>query len=46
MNIDASKEPDTNLSEGEMKITRIIKPEVLFNNKKIQTAQVIVSVGE
>lgn len=46
MNIDASKEPDASLGEGEMKIIRIIKPEVLFNNKKIQTAQVIVAVGE
>lgn len=46
MNMDASKETDTSLNEGEMKIIRIIKPEVLFNNKKIQTAQVIVAVGE
>jgi hypothetical protein len=46
MNMDASKEPDPLLKEGEQIIKRIIKPEIHFNNKMIQKAQVIVSYGE
>jgi hypothetical protein len=46
MNMDASKEPDSTLSEGEQVISRIIKPEIHFNNKMIQRAQVIVIYGE
>ncbi len=46
MNMDASKEPDPLLREGEQIIRRIIKPEVQFNNKMIQKAQVIVAYGE
>jgi hypothetical protein len=46
MNMDASKEPDPSLKEGEQIIRRIIKPEIHFNNKMIQKAQVIVSYGE
>jgi len=33
MNMDASKEPDPSLKEGEQIIRRIIKPEIHFNNK-------------
>ncbi len=46
MNMDASKEPDPLLKDGEQIIRRIIKPEVHFNNKMIQKAQVIVAYGE
>ena len=46
MNMDASKEPDPSLKEGEQIIRRIIKPEIHFNNKMTQKAQVIVSYGE
>ena len=46
MNMDASKEPDPTLNEGEQVIRRIIKPEIHFNNKMIQKAQVIVAYGE
>jgi len=46
MNMDASKEPDTSLNEGEQVIRRIIKPEIHYNNKMIQKAQVIVAYGE
>jgi hypothetical protein len=46
MNMDASKEPDAALREGEQIIRRIIKPEVHFNKKMIQKAQVIVAYGE
>jgi hypothetical protein len=46
MNMDASKIPDPNLSEGEQLIIKIIKPEIHFNNKMIQKAQVIVAYGE
>lgn len=46
MNMDASKEIDPNLKSDEQIITRVIKPEVHFNNKMIQKAQVIVSFGE
>jgi hypothetical protein len=37
--------PDENLAKGEEVITRIIKPQVNFNDKMIQTAQIEVSVG-
>lgn len=46
MNMDASKEPDPTLNEGEQVIRRIIKPEIHFKNKMIQKAQVIVAYGE
>jgi len=46
MNMQATKEPDQNLKEGEQVIRRIIKPEIHFNNKIIQHAQVIVAYGE
>ena len=46
MNMDASKEPDPSLQENEQIIRRIIKPEIHFNNKMIQKAQVIVAYGE
>lgn len=46
MNMQATKEPDPNLKEGEQLIRRIIKPEIHFNNKIIQHAQVIVAYGE
>ena len=46
MNMDASKEPDPTLNEGEQVIRRIIKPEIHYNNKMIQKAQVIVGYGE
>lgn len=46
MNMDASKEPDPSLKDGEQVIRRIIKPEIHFNNKMIQKAQVIVAYGE
>jgi len=37
--------PDENLAKGEEVITKIIKPQVNFNDKMIQTAQIEVSVG-
>ncbi len=46
MNMQATKEPDPSLKEGEQVIRRIIKPEIHFNNKIIQHAQVIVAYGE
>jgi hypothetical protein len=46
MNMDASKEPDPALNEGEQVIRRIIKPEIHHNKKMIQKAQVIVAYGE
>lgn len=46
MNIQATKEPDPALKEGEQIIRRVIKPEIHFNNKIIQHAQVIVAYGE
>jgi len=46
MNIEATMEPDTTLSKGEFVIKRVIKPEIHYNGKKIQNAQVIVSFGE
>lgn len=46
MNMQATMEPDPSLKEGEQIIRRIIKPEIHFNNKIIQHAQVIVAYGE
>lgn len=46
MNLQATMEPDHNLKEGEQIIRRIIKPEIHFNNKVIQNAQIIVAYGE
>jgi hypothetical protein len=46
MNMQATMEPDPSLREGEQIIRRIIKPEIQFNNKIIQHAQVIVAYGE
>lgn len=46
MNMQATMEPDSSLKEGEQIIRRIIKPEIHFNNKIIQHAQVIVAYGE
>ncbi|QQS28496.1 MAG: hypothetical protein IPM47_16830 [Sphingobacteriales bacterium] len=46
MNMQATMEPDPSLKEGEQIIRRIIKPEIYFNNKIIQHAQVIVAYGE
>ena len=46
MNIEATMEPDPTLSKGEFIIKRVIKPEIHYNGKKIQNAQVIVSFGE
>lgn len=46
MNMQATMEPDPSLKEGEHIIRRIIKPEIQFNNKIIQHAQVIVAYGE
>jgi len=46
MNMQATMEPDPLLKVGEQIIRRIIKPEIHFNNKIIQHAQVIVAYGE
>jgi cell division septum initiation protein DivIVA len=46
MNMQATKEPDPTLKEGVQIIRRVIKPEIYFNNKIIQHAQVIVAYGE
>jgi hypothetical protein len=46
MNMEVTMEPSPTLQEGEKIITRIIKPEVYFNEKIIQNAKVIVSYGE
>jgi len=45
MNMDVTKVPDSSLKEGEEIIQRIIRPEIFFNNKIIQHAQVIVAFG-
>ena len=37
--------PDENLEVGVELITKVIKPQVNFNNKMIQAAQIEVSVG-
>jgi cell division protein FtsB len=46
MKLSAKFRPDSTLRKGEQVITRIIKPQVNFNNDIIQEAQVEVSVGE
>ncbi len=46
MNMQASKEPDMSLNPGEQKIVRVIKPEILYNGKNIQRAEVIVAYND
>lgn len=46
MNMQASKEPDLSLNPGEQKIIRVIKPEILYNGKNIQRAEVIVAYND
>jgi hypothetical protein len=46
MKVSAKFKPDATLKRGEQIITRIIKPQVNYNNVIIQEAQVEVSVGE
>jgi hypothetical protein len=46
MKLSAKFKPDITIKKGEQIITRIIKPQVNFNNDIIQEAQVEVSVGE
>lgn len=46
MNLQATMEPDPSMKKGEQIIRRVIKPEIHFNNKVIQHAQVIVAFGE
>jgi predicted nucleic acid-binding Zn-ribbon protein len=46
MKVSAKFKPDSTLKRGEQIITRIIKPQVNYNNVIIQEAQVEVSVGE
>jgi len=46
MNMQASKEPDLLLNPGEQKIVRVIKPEILYNGKNIQRAEVIVAYND
>lgn len=46
MKISAKFKPDSTLNPGEQIITRIIKPQINFNNNTIQEAQVEVSIGE
>jgi predicted PurR-regulated permease PerM len=46
MKVSAKFKPDNTLKRGEQIITRIIKPQVTYNNVIIQEAQVEVSVGE
>jgi predicted PurR-regulated permease PerM len=46
MKVSAKFKPDSNLKQGEQIITRIIKPQVNYNDVIIQEAQVEVSVGE
>lgn len=42
----ASSIPDENLEKGVKRITKIIKPQVNYNEKMIQTAQIEISVGD
>ena len=42
----ASFVTDENLKKGDQIITRIIKPQVNFNGKMVQSAQIEVSIGE
>ena len=46
MNMVATMEPDENLDEGEEYIKRVIKPQVNYNGKMIQAAEVVVAFGE
>ena len=46
MKISAKFKPDSTLKQGEQIITRIIKPQINYNNSTIQEAQVEVSIGE
>lgn len=46
MKLSAKFKPDTSLKRGEQIITRIIKPQVNYNDVIIQEAQVEVSIGE
>jgi len=46
MKVSAKFKPDKTLKHGELIITRIIKPQINYNNIIIQEAQVEVSVGE
>ena len=46
MKVSAKFKPDVTLKQGEQLITRIIKPQVNYNDVIIQEAQVEVSVGE
>ena len=46
MKLSAKFRPDNTLKPGEQIITRIIKPQINYNNVIIQEAQVEVSVGE
>jgi hypothetical protein len=46
MKLSAKFKPDSNLKHGEQIITRIIKPQVNYNDIIIQEAQVEVSIGE
>lgn len=46
MKVIANMEPDEKLKPGEQIIKRVIKPQVNFNGKMIQSAQVVVAYGE
>lgn len=46
MKVTANFIPNEDFEEGKQIITRIIKPQVNFNNEMIQAAQIEVSVGE
>jgi hypothetical protein len=46
MKVSVKFKPDDTLKQGEQIITRIIKPQVNYNNVTIQEAEVEVSVGE
>ena len=45
MNINAHFVPDENLNEGESVISRVIKPQINYNNVLIQVAEVEVRQG-
>lgn len=46
MNVTANFIPSDKIEQGKRIITRVIKPQVNYNNKMIQAAQIEVSVGE
>lgn len=46
MKVTANFVPDESLEEGKQIISRIIKPQVNFNDRMIQVAQIEVSIGE